>query len=65
MAALGVNQYGIDAERVDLPFPPGAHVLGAAYAIQGLTLLEHQAFHAQAARLLTLLGEVGPAQPFE
>ena len=30
VAALGVDQHGVDAERIDLPLPPGADVLGAA-----------------------------------
>ncbi|MNN38145.1 hypothetical protein D3C81_1521280 [compost metagenome] len=65
MATLGVDQHGIDAEGVDLPLPPGAHVFGAPHAIQGLALLEHQAFDAQAAGLLALFGQLGPGLPFE
>ncbi|MNN23785.1 hypothetical protein D3C81_1371930 [compost metagenome] len=62
MAALGIDQHGIDAERVDLPLPPGAHVLGTPNAVQGFTLLEHQALDTQAARLLALAGEVSPVR---
>eukprot|EP00659_Diplonema_papillatum_P014904 gene14904-biopygen14966 len=61
MAALGIDQHGIDTERVDFPLPPHAHVLGPAHAVEPVPGLEHHAFHAQAARRLTLLCQVLPA----
>ena len=63
MAALRVDQHGVDAHRVELPFPPdvGAVVaLAAADAIGALARLQHQAFAAERARGFALFGEAFP-----
>ena len=60
MAALRVDQHRIDAVRIDLPLPPGAHVLGAAGAVAALALLEHEALDAAGARLLAQRRQRGP-----
>ena len=57
MAALGIDQHRIDAERVDLPFPPQPQVSGTAHAVQRVTALEHHALDTQLARGLALAGE--------
>ena len=41
VAALGVDEYGIDGQGVDLPFPPVA--LLAAREVGGVVALEHDA----------------------
>jgi len=60
VAALGVNQHRIDAERVDLPLPPQAQIAGAADPVQGVAALEHHAFHAQLTGGFALTGKVLP-----
>ena len=55
MAALGVDQHGVDAHRVELPFPPDVRAvaaLAAPDAIGALARLQHQALAAERARLL-------------
>ena len=58
--AWGVIE-AVDAERVDFPLPPQAHVLGAADAIQALAILEHHALDAEAAGGFALLRKVLPS----
>ncbi|MNP05975.1 hypothetical protein D3C76_979400 [compost metagenome] len=49
MTALRIDQHRVDTERVDLPFPPDPHVLGAPDAVERVPRLEHHAFDAEPA----------------
>ena len=65
MAALGIDEHRIHREGIDLPLPPGAHVLGATDAIERILGLEHHAFDAQGAGGLALAGEILPVAPVQ
>ena len=64
MAGLRVDEHAVDAERIDLPLPPGAGgevvLLPAADAVARVAVLEHQALDAARARFAAQLGERGP-----
>ena len=64
VAGLRVDQHAVDAERIDLPFPPGAAgevvLLPAAGAVARLAVLEHEALDAARARFAAQLGERAP-----
>ena len=58
VAGLGVEQHGVDFQRLDLPLPPVAP--GAAHAIRAGSTLEHQPLHATPPRLRAEGCQFGP-----
>ena len=63
MSALGIDDDGVDAHRVELPFPPDIRpvvALAAADAVGAVTRLQHQPLAKKRPRLLALLGQLLP-----
>ena len=64
MTALGVNHDGVDAHRVELPFPPHVSAVAAlapADTVGAVARFQHQAFAGKRPRLLALLRKLFPS----